>query len=76
MNDQGYAQHLWQVLGLQRALAAISVDGASACGLNPDIRIYRFKPMLTAMHIAPSVLVHACIHAPYVLPYSDYSLSP
>ena len=41
LNDQGYAQHLWQFLGLQPALAAITVDGANACGLNPDIRIYR-----------------------------------
>lgn len=73
LNDEGYAQHLWQVLGLQPALAAIAMDGAGACGLNPDIRIYRskFKPVLTAMPIAPSVLVHACIHAPNVLPYGD-----
>ncbi|CAK0735010.1 hypothetical protein CVIRNUC_000515 [Coccomyxa viridis] len=44
LNDEGYAQHLWQVLGLQPALAAIAMDGAGACGLNPDIRIYRYLP--------------------------------
>ncbi len=41
LSDKAYAEHLWQALGLQPALAGIMVEGAQACGLNPNIRIYR-----------------------------------
>ena len=41
LSDKEYAEHLWQALGLQPALAGITVDRAQACGLNPNIRIYR-----------------------------------
>ena len=41
VSDKEYAQHLWEALGLQAALAGITVDGLRACGLNPNIRIYR-----------------------------------
>ena len=61
-NDQGYAQQLWQVLGLQPALAAITVDGASACGLNPDIRIYRSKSNLCSQQCT-LLLLRLCMPA-------------
>ncbi|CAL5225451.1 g8270 [Coccomyxa viridis] len=44
LSDKAYAEHLWQALGLQPALAGIMVEGAQACGLNPNIRIYRYEP--------------------------------
>ena len=41
LSDKEYAEHLWQALGIRSALTGITIDGASACGLSPNIRIYR-----------------------------------
>lgn len=41
LEDKDYADHLWQALGLRTIFRQINVDGRHACGLNPNLRIYR-----------------------------------
>ena len=49
-SDAAYAEHLWQALGLQFALAGLTVDGRHACGLDPNIRLYRSAAAVAACH--------------------------
>ena len=48
--DAAYAEHLWQALGLQSALAGLTVDGRHACSLNPNIRLYRSTSAVASCH--------------------------
>ena len=78
VRDEEYAQHLWKVSGLQPALAGITVDGANACGLNPDIRIYRSNATPCPQQCTPHLLNNfACVCARRVsCPCCESSLSP
>jgi hypothetical protein len=42
VNDADLAQQLWQRTGLQTLFAGMTLDGARAVGLNPNIRMYRW----------------------------------
>ncbi len=42
VQDEAFAQHLWQASGLQRHFATWPSDGGRPVGLNPNIRIYRY----------------------------------
>lgn len=44
VQDEAFAQHLWQASGLQRIFSNMQLpDGAHPIGLNPNIRIYRYS---------------------------------
>ena len=62
--DVAYAEHLWQALGLQPALAGLTVDGMHACGLNPNIRLYRSAAALASCyrHIFAQTLLECLMH--------------
>ncbi|BDA40651.1 hypothetical protein COCOBI_01-3040 [Coccomyxa sp. Obi] len=42
LDDKEYADHLWAATGIQAVFRNIVLDGRHACGLNPNIRIYRY----------------------------------
>ncbi len=41
LQDPAYARHMWETIGIQELFQDITVDGRHACGLNPNIRLYR-----------------------------------
>lgn len=42
LDDKEYADHLWTATGVEAVFKSIVIDGRHACGLNPNIRIYRY----------------------------------
>lgn len=43
VQDEAFASALWEASGLRALFEGIQVDGCCAVGLNPNIRLYRYK---------------------------------
>ena len=43
LEDAEYAEHLWVASGLERIFASLPIGSRHACGLNANIRLYRWS---------------------------------
>lgn len=49
LEDPDFAQQLWERCGLRDVCSRLAYEGRTACGLNPNLRFYRYAPYTTVV---------------------------